>query len=166
MLQYIIQGRLKCEAPTEQIFVFQTTVLNALKQFIQSELDSRESGGILIGRTDIETKAKIIESLTSPMEGDRQTRTSFFRSKSHQKALIKAWNDSEKIYNFLGLWHTHPEDIPTPSPTDLKDINTVLNGITNLTHPVLYLIIGRVKTGIWISNINTDIKFLGHIELK
>ena len=57
MLQYIIQGRLKCEAPTEQVFVFQTTVLNALKQFIQSELDSRESGGILIGRTDIETKA-------------------------------------------------------------------------------------------------------------
>lgn len=80
--------------------------------------------------------------------------------------MIKAWNDSEKIYNFLGLWHTHPEDIPTPSPTDLKDINTVLNGITNLNHPVLYLIIGRVKTGIWISNINTDIKFLGHIELK
>lgn len=44
MLQYITQGRLKCEAPTEQVFVFQTTVLNALKQFIQSESDSRESG--------------------------------------------------------------------------------------------------------------------------
>ena len=85
---------------------------------------------------------------------------------AENKALIKAWNDSEKIYNFLGLWHTHPEDIPTPSPTDLKDINTVLNGITNLNHPILYLIIGRVKTGIWISNKNTDINFLGHIELK
>lgn len=95
--------RLKCEAPTDQIFVFQTTVLNALKQFIQSESDSQESGGLLIGRTDIETKAKII---IASMAGDRQTRTSFFRSKSHQKALIKAWNDSEKFIIFGVITYT------------------------------------------------------------
>ena len=166
MLQYITQGRIKCDTPTGQVFIIQANVLKSLKQFIQLESDSPESGGILIGRTDIETKAKIIESFTSPMEGDCQTRMSFFRSKSHQYALIQAWNESKKFYNLQGLWHTHPEDVPTPSPTDLRDIDTVLNGITNLNDPVLYLIIGRVKTGIWIGRKNFKIKLLGYIELN
>jgi len=102
MLQYITQGRIKCDTPTGQVFIIQANVLKSLKQFIQLESDSPESGGILIGRTDIETKAKIIESFTSPMEGDCQTRMSFFRSKSHQYALIQAWNESKKFYNLLG----------------------------------------------------------------
>nr|WP_317188058.1 Mov34/MPN/PAD-1 family protein [Acinetobacter gerneri] len=79
---------------------------------------------------------------------------------------MQAWNESKKFYNFQGLWHTHPEDVPTPSPTDLRDIDTVLNGITNLNDPVLYLIIGRVKTGIWIGRKNFKIKLLGYIELN
>ena len=70
MLQYITQWRIKCDTPTGQVFIIQANVLKSLKQFIQLESDSPESGGILIGRTDIETKAKIIESFTSAMEGD------------------------------------------------------------------------------------------------
>lgn len=166
MLQYITNGRLKCESPTGQIFIIQASVLKNLKYFMQLKPSSPESGGILIGRTDINTKSKIIETFTQPMEGDRQTRTTFYRSKSHQHALKRIWNESEQSFNFQGLWHTHPEDTPSPSPTDLIDISNVINSISDLEDPVLYLILGRIKLGIWISFKNHKIMHLGYINIE
>ncbi|WP_366517454.1 Mov34/MPN/PAD-1 family protein [uncultured Alistipes sp.] len=44
---------------------------------------------------------------------------------------------------YVGEWHTHPENVPSPSATDLKSIKNIYN-TTNLNSDIIvYIIIGR-----------------------
>lgn len=98
-----------------------TPVADQLDRFVQST-DQPEAGGILLGRTILSSGDVIVDTITTPMDGDKQSRFSFFRSKKkHQKAIDQTWEDSKKTCNYLGEWHTHPEDFPSPSGTDTKN---------------------------------------------
>lgn len=166
MLQYISDNRIKCESPLGDIFIIQSKVIVELNTFIQYKSFDPESGGILVGRTDKNTKAKIIESFTYPVNEDKQTITSFYRSKKHNNILQNIWKQSEQFLNFQGLWHTHPEDTPSPSQTDLKDIQNVFTSMQNFHDPFLYLIVGRIRLGVWISFRNNTNIHLGYIKIR
>jgi integrative and conjugative element protein (TIGR02256 family) len=50
---------------------------------------------------------------------DRRTRYGFVRSDpGHQRTALAAWKTSERTVNFVGEWHTHPEENPIPSHVD------------------------------------------------
>ena len=59
--------------------------------FRQSRAKSKEAGGILLGSYYPDSHTILVDNLTMPMFRDKRTRTTFFRSKSHNKALKKYW---------------------------------------------------------------------------
>lgn len=91
-------------------------------KFIQTKNKS-EQGGILLG--SIKDNEIIINRASIPTVFDKSTRFSFERNKrSAQMAIDYEYLNSNGRIIYLGEWHTHPENNPTPSGTDLKMIKT------------------------------------------
>lgn len=86
---------------------------------------------------------------------------SFIRSKiSAQRIVDKKWHDSNGIENYLGEWHSHPENCPTPSHTDRELIQQVIKDDTNVFKKVFLIIVGKDQSlyiGIANSNISNEI---------
>jgi integrative and conjugative element protein (TIGR02256 family) len=92
-------------------------VVAEIKRFTAPPESDLEAGGILLGCY----RGPHVEILdcTAPMRQDRRTRYGFVRrDPGHQRAALAAWNASGRTVNFVGEWHTHPEDVPSPSRVD------------------------------------------------
>jgi integrative and conjugative element protein (TIGR02256 family) len=97
-------------------------VVVLLKEYEQTELGSPEAGGILLGRYLKNSNDVVVDQVTVPMPGDQRKRNWFFRASfAHQIAIDQAWCRSSGTCNYLGGWHTHPENNPSPSLTDILD---------------------------------------------
>ena len=107
----------------------------------------------------------LIDELTIPTGLDRRTRTSFYRSSSHDRALKKYWQSTNKVGGLLGLWHTHPENQPNPSHTDLQDLNQQFNSSSYLSNRILYVIVGITHIGLWIAYSPNENFSLGYMSI-
>lgn len=59
---------------------------------------------------------------------------------------LKKFYDEEQKKYYLGEWHTHPDNLPIPSSTDIKAIKTIANHAeVSIKNPIM-LIIGYNKT--------------------
>lgn len=96
-------------------------LIDKLSKFRQLDKNDNESGGTLIGSILSSDKGFIIDKLTIPQKKDKRTRYSFYRSSKHNNLVQKIWKETNGFSTFLGLWHTHPEDIPNYSFVDKKD---------------------------------------------
>lgn len=126
------------------------SVIETLQQHKQENKDSKESGGVLLGRFIKVSKNIVVDKVTTPSDGDKQTRFSFKRlSPLHQEIVTEEWKKSNGTCNYLGEWHTHPEDFPTPSSVDMKDWKRKLKKDV-FSGRYLYFIIAGIKgIGIW-----------------
>lgn len=117
---------------SDMILRIDQKVFDVFTSFIQDDELKPESGGILMGYY-IDDYSFYISDLTTPSERDRRSRFNFIRSFINaQKALVHFFKSSNGKKIYLGEWHTHPEKLPSPSPTDFssfeKQIKTnVLN---------------------------------------
>lgn len=103
---------------------------------------NKEAAGVLIGERRGEHI--VITGLSEPAKEDKRTRYSVDRcSRSHQETVDQAFSRSQGTHQYVGEWHTHPEDVPCPSPMDRRSWN---NGLRD-THPMILLVVGRHK--IW-----------------
>lgn len=110
--------------------------------------DRKEKGGILLGFT-YKDYDEILE-LSQPSKADKIGLFSFVRRKTPaQKKINKAWNESGGYLIYLGEWHTHPRNAPTPSNQDLSMIENSLK-TTKMEIPYLYLVIAGTNNTIWI----------------
>ncbi len=107
------------------------------------------SGGLLIGRHLIENNHLVVDQITEPTWWDKRLRTFFFRSKRHNIILEKLWKKSDKTQTLLGLWHTHPEAIPTPSAVDMKDWEKTLFHGKYVGDYLAFMIVGTKKIRLW-----------------
>ena len=122
------------------------TVIETLRQYIQVHRTSVESGGVLLGRFIKTSKDIVIDKMTTPLKGDKQTRFSFKRiSPLHQEIITDEWLKSKGTCNYLGEWHTHPEDFPTPSGVDIRDWKRKLKKDV-FSGRYLYFIIAGIKS--------------------
>jgi len=120
-----------------------------IHNFQQHERHTLEAGGVLLGRHLLDKSAIIVDQVTTPLPGDRRTRTSFYRSqKRHQKIIDQVWQASNGTCTYLGEWHTHPEPVPMPSMVDwrgwLKRLAT-----DQFTEPLFFVIVGTQHTCVW-----------------
>lgn len=98
------------------------SVKDTWEKYRQYKRSDNEAFGILIGSLDLDSKTILVEKCTEPYEGDCSTRRSFtLKSKRHQEILDLEFDKSEGTRFYLGTWHTHPENTPTPSSIDIKD---------------------------------------------
>ncbi|MEQ5790655.1 Mov34/MPN/PAD-1 family protein [Muricauda sp. NFXS6] len=93
-----------------------------MQDYIQDNNSKEEAGGIMLGYY-IDANNFIIIEVTLPDQQDKQSRYGFWRTSIiHQRFLNKLFKKSKGKSIYLGEWHTHPEDIPTPSHLDRKSI--------------------------------------------
>lgn len=105
---------------------------------------------MLIGHHPLASDDIILDRLTTPQTADRRSRYRFERDQaSHQNLLNTEWEKSGQKRTYIGEWHTHPEDVPSPSPLDLK---SWLKAISNTAYHgpgLLFIIVGRQITRVW-----------------
>lgn len=83
-------------------------------------MNSVEAGGVLMGFR--RAHHLHVVDLTEPFPTDRSTRTSFRRERTgHAEVVQRRWFGSARTCDYLGEWHTHPEDYPTPSAKDRRE---------------------------------------------
>lgn len=115
----------------------------------QIEANQPESFGVLIGSTSSDRRQIYIEEATTPMPGDRQSRSSFdLRDPGHQNAVDAAHRDSKGSRIYLGTWHTHPQSIPYPSGIDKKDWRQCLR--RNIERSLVFIIAGTEETRVFV----------------
>jgi len=102
------------------LMVMSEATIKTFNRYVQDELHKTEAGGILLGmrRGD---HFEII-SATEPTKYDIRARTHWQRSrKVHSTVAKQAWQQSNGQITYIGEWHTHPENIPSPSFLDINE---------------------------------------------
>ena len=117
-----------------------------------------EFGGFLVGYYSNDNRhLHIVDSILP--KNFKASKYSFERStKGIKKKLTDYYKETPKKF-YVGEWHTHPDNIPILSSTDISAINVIINNQNScIANPVL-LIIGYSKTQV-------DLGFYVHFENK
>lgn len=118
--------------------------------FRQVETDSKEAGGVLLGRHIVGCRDIVLDEVTTPLQEDRRRHLAFHRSQTgHQKVIDARWLDSRGTCHYLGEWHTHPETSPTPSSVDLADWRRRLRVDQFEGDSLLFIIVGTRELRAW-----------------
>ena len=116
----------------------------------QTDGASLEAGGILLGRLIAECDDVVVDLALPPSPDDRATRFRFFRARGAANLAIRAhWERSSGTRIYLGEWHSHPEDRPTPSCLDLHNWNRILSKSVFEQDSLFFIIVGRVELRLW-----------------
>lgn len=127
-----------------------SSVLQKMLSYRQVDLKDKESGGMLFARELIGVGHIIIDDISIPQKEDIQKRNFFRRSiKAHRAIIDYKWEESKGISNYIGEWHTHPEDIPNPSLTDMKSWKRILKTTVCDEESLFFIIVGNQKIGVW-----------------
>lgn len=117
------------------------SVLEDFQSHIQNLPSDHEAGGLLLGT--VHGANMIITEVTVPTHKDKQCRYLFERLPFGHRAIAEArWRASRGIIRYLGEWHTHPQDHPTPSVLDRTEW-ALLAGKRADGRGMLAIIVGR-----------------------
>lgn len=131
-------------------FKISEQVLGIIKNYIQITKDSLEAGGVMLGRY-LWSGNIVIDYITVPKVNDKRRKYYFFRDRStHQKEIIKKWKQSNGTCNYLGEWHTHPEENPKPSEYDITQWKKMIKNAQYDSDYLFFLIAGRNQIKVWI----------------
>lgn len=115
----------------------------------QTAPSAAESFGVLIGTTSVDRREIWIERVTTPMAQDRHTRFSFaLRDPGHQETVCRMFTCSGGRAIYLGTWHTHPEQVPTPSQIDRTDWIACLQA--NRQRPLAFVLVGTDEVRVFV----------------
>lgn len=129
---------------TDGHILIEVEPLTLVRKFRQIGPTDPEAGGILIGFRR-EKHLHIVEA-TSPQAGDKRSRVLFARGeKGHASRALKRWRETSMTADYLGEWHTHPEEQPEPSGIDRNEWGIILK---RRKVPMVFLIAGT--QGLWL----------------
>lgn len=118
---------------------FAATVLQRFDRHRQTRFWHREAGGLLFARFDLPT-IDICEA-TGPRPTDRRSRYSYRPDEQAEKTEIDA--GFSRGLHFVGCWHTHPEDIASPSTVDTRNISDCVRRSQHALNGFVMVIVGR-----------------------
>lgn len=123
-------------------------VLKIMYKYIQHNSNDTEAGGVIVGRENLGNSNVILEFITEPLADDIRTRTRYIRKDlGHIEYYNRLYNENDGVYAYYGEWHTHPEDYPRYSITDL--INWKRIAAQDPKGVQYHLITGRKSVVIW-----------------
>lgn len=100
----------------------------------------KEFGGFLIGYYSEDKKHLHITDTILPKKY-QASKYSFERSTEGIENEFMEFYKGNPIKIYIGEWHTHPDNSPVPSTTDICAINTIINSKnTSIPNPVLLII--------------------------
>lgn len=125
---------------SERLVYFAPEVIAVFGQYVQGDQDA-EAGGILLGHVR-GIHLEIMEA-TVPTPKDRRLKYFFERLlHGHQSIAERRWRESNGLIRYVGEWHTHPEDHPTPSGLDIAEWQRLASDRRD-RRPMLATIVGR-----------------------
>ena len=137
-MQYLKYWR---AAEGEPCLLIQDAVIDVFAKYAQVSPSAPESGGILLGH--VRTPHLEILEASEPTFWDKRLRYFFDRgSRGHREMAERRWRDSDGLVRYVGEWHTHPEDYPTPSYVDRAGWIELANKRQD-QRPVLAIVVGR-----------------------
>jgi integrative and conjugative element protein (TIGR02256 family) len=116
-------------------------VLEHLIRHQQRDMVFAEAGGQLFGHT--QDQCILIEEATGPRVVDGRSRYSYRPNRRREQAEIDEKFDMG--LRFFGDWHTHPEQIPTPSTTDILSMQDCYSRSIHQLGAFVLLIVGTSK---------------------
>jgi integrative and conjugative element protein (TIGR02256 family) len=126
------------------------SVVATTHKHIQRHRWSAEAGGILLGRMLVEGDAVVVDEITVPGPHDHRSRFRFLRAERPAQAVVnEAWARSGGQLNYLGEWHTHPEDAPEPSGHDRADWRRLVATQIYEQQSLFFMIAGRREIRAW-----------------
>jgi integrative and conjugative element protein (TIGR02256 family) len=99
----------------------------------------REAGGLLFARFNLPT-IEVVEA-TGPRRTDRRTRYSYSPDVEAERLEIEQ-RFSRGLY-FVGCWHTHPEDVASPSHVDIRNTAECVKRSHHALNGFVMVIVGR-----------------------
>lgn len=121
----------------------------------QLKKDQPEAGGILLGQ--VHGKSIYILKASIPNKFDRSSRTGFECNRDVAQVLVNhEFANSARRTIYLGEWHTHPEDYPTPSEVDKEMIRDQFKK-NKLNEPFVLLVI-QGRKGLYLAKFNGKFK--------
>lgn len=122
-----------------QRLVFTAEAITRFMASRQLGIGDREAGGQLFAR--VEGKVIRVVEATGLRPSDRRSRFSFRPDRKAEQEEIA--DRHSKGFHFVGDWHTHPEDIPTPSQQDIQSLAEMFRRSTHRLNGMLMVIVGR-----------------------
>lgn len=124
---------------SSQSLVFTEPVLRHFEKYQQRKFWHREAGGQLFAR--FEMPQIVVVEATGPRRGDRRSRYSYRPDRAAEQREI-AERHREGLH-FIGDWHTHPEDTPSPSGEDTASIQDSVAKSRHALNGFVLAIVGR-----------------------
>lgn len=120
---------------------FEPEVLEVFRNHIQRVDTDCEAGGLLLGT--VHGEHLLIKQATTPTPRDRRFRALFERMPfGHATIASMLWAQSSGQVRYLGEWHTHSQDSPTPSELDRSEWRRLSRRRSD-GRPLLAVIVGR-----------------------
>lgn len=106
-----------------------------------------ETGGILVGYYDESYRLATAVLATPPPPDSKHGPTTFERGVQGIKELLADCKAQNPSLHYLGEWHTHPKNRPSPSGVDTRQMQCfALRRLYGASSPLL-LIVGGVPPG-------------------
>jgi integrative and conjugative element protein (TIGR02256 family) len=132
-----------------QRLTFDDAVLTHFIRHRQTRFWHREAGGLLFARLALPTVD--ICAITGPRRTDSRGRYSYWPDqRAEQREIHKMFS---RDLHFVGCWHTHPEDVPSPSLVDTRNISDCVRRSQHALNGFVMVIVGRAPTsdGLFVS---------------
>jgi len=141
---------MKFSRPNGGTVEFQKSALEIMSRYRQLRRRDAEAGGMILGRLVVESSDLIIDEVTEPGKRDGKGRFFFIRRRPAAQCRVnEAWLASNGTRNYLGEWHSHPEDDPSPSTVDVENWLRISSQARFEQDFLLFAIVGRQRTKLW-----------------
>lgn len=154
MRKFILEDKLK--------LIIEDEALSGIYKFNPINY-KHENGGVLLGKFNKKENTYIITNISTTNSEDKKGKFFFIRNKKQAQTVINQyWRKSNGKINYLGEWHTHDEQYPTPSCVDKQLVKQMLNNKNIEIENVFMIILGNNRN-LYICTIDKDKKIY---ELK
>lgn len=107
-----------------------------------------EMGGILVGQF-CSSNEILLTDVTTPQLLDKKTSNRFVRFEmGHQEIMDALWEESKHKKFYLGEWHTHNQNSPSPSNIDIKNWKTISKR-NHESELLFFIIVGKNEVKAW-----------------
>lgn len=131
---------------------FDDDALESFKQY-QQKNGEFESGGILVGEVYLRKNKVIVRQIIVSKKAKRSLFGVNVDKVEMQYELEKIRINTNYQYYYIGDWHTHPEQHPTPSIVDNISYKKTVRKAVLQTNFVVFLIVGNgddVLDSLWL----------------
>jgi integrative and conjugative element protein (TIGR02256 family) len=122
-----------------QSLAFDDDVLAHFDRHRQTRFWQREAGGLLFARIDLPIIS--VCSITGPRRRDRRSRYSYRPDECAEQREIDEM--FQRDLHFVGCWHTHPEDVASPSHVDIRNTAECVKRSHHALNGFVMVIVGR-----------------------